>query len=1109
MTTRGNQLPRRAPTEIQSQSTLPSTPSPLPQQTSTSTTRLRKRSSLIRPLSSANRLSGGDVALLSTPSRKTNDESTWTDLSSKRNSKRSSSPGSFPSEFKGAGTARSSWLRRMSTLSSLKAGSPVSTPRPESPSQSFSNGSIAPILPSTSEYGAGSLSRNKLVKRCSSQRALQGDIPLSSTLRRPATSHQRTATVRQQDSPSEELYPKKFIPTAQFDDLQEDHQAFDDSLQTWLPFFTNSDRAPTEEGFSRKRNDNTGTNRREPLGRMVPNVNGLPTLLLATSISSSSSDNSPPPNVPRRSNLARPSTAVGFESFISSFPEMHLADVRDNTNLKSRHSFSLTDMFSYSSPTSWKTPRNGNSRKSKGASAVISKRRISSAPHQPNMKQDPGSKNMEADKSNTPNKRPLAAYGRERPFEPASGSIDTTQRASSSHLPPLNRLSSFEIDLPATTPSYPKNPREGKLDSSPVASSPPSPSVSPPLNFAATRNQYHRPSGALSDRTSTLLGSDQENSRFLSGDEDDLDYRSDTIYDSTRTRTTRSSHSGVRKLPIQAMFDESPPEKFPKHKLMALEDLLSNESFVEPHAYERRVTEDRQSFSTKAQATLSCKEDNYPASTHAADKSLPTDLPSSPLLMSEAQANSGLEQDIVSFQDDPDWSLSTMEHKRKESWDESATADDANTSPSYNLPGNGPASHTLTHDIAFLASDSTSNPDFEWSEKRITTESPQRSSPRPKTEQGTANNDNNRSRLSGRRGSNALHLRSQSVPVPQDTSGHRSHNTLKLFGTKGASEEWDGDFDFEEPSPRPIKHTSTGSEAIRANNSSRMLVPRAIMERQASVYGQFGQVKELTLLVDQLKELQQQANIQGIMQGQSIELWKEAEGIINLATLDNEEEFFPPRSPPTNGFESDLFDEDSPSHGRRKSGFPSPKEDKPTNAENASVNVSSSRTSLEKSLLGTPPSSKSRRESILSTPPMSRPRKESAAQAKSVLETIHQQRSQYNTNFLDAKSLQKKLPFDTTSLRDLVTRAGVVTRALKEIVRRAENPLSTSNPQPLTSPDPPPDPLFSQIFHQPPSPSINKSPRVTQSPKSGSFRGGSITGNDNEINGHMKMMTVV
>ena len=384
-------------------------------------------------------------------------------------------------------------------------------------------------------------------------------------------------------------------------------------------------------------------------------------------------------------------------------------------------------------------------------------------------------------------------------------------------------------------------------------------------------------------------------------------------------------------------------------------------------------------------------------------------------------------------------------------------------------------------------------------------------SPRPKTVHGRQVKELRGSRVSGRRGPSALHLRSQSVPVSREMSGHRSHNHASkldtwVLGNKGPSEDWDDDFQFDEL-PQGSKDAAVGNEPMRASYSSAMLVPRSILERQASVHGQFGQVKELTLLVEELKRLQVQASAQGIMEGQSAELWKEAEGIINLATLDEEEQdLFPPRSPHSPSFDFDAFDEDSPSaRTRRRSGMSPPRDDHPSNTNDSSGSQPPSRPSQELSGLETPPR------------PSSRPRKESSAKAKHVLESIHQQRNHYDTTLLDAPFAQKKLPFDTTSLKDLVTRAGVVTRALKEIVRRAENGPETPEARPSTPRDPP---YISQMFQQPPtSPTVSKSPRVTQGPtspkspksqKSSPYLGGSIAGNDNnDINGHMKMMTVV
>lgn len=482
-------------------------------------------------------------------------------------------------------------------------------------------------------------------------------------------------------------------------------------------------------------------------------------------------------------------------------------------------------------------------------------------------------------------------------------------------------------------------------------------------------------------------------------------------------------------------------------------------------------------------------------------------LPLSPLVMpfelpSESMVVVEHDLDAVHDYDHEDWSLDSIDTNNAPQGDDTPMTDDDDcSSPRRSIPSSALAPPDFPHATAPGDGDKPSKPNiFDWSEPPIAGLDPrQGSSPRPKTVHGIKSREPRASRLSGRRGSNALHLRSQSVPLPPDTSGHRSHNNASkleswVLGNKGVSEDWDGDFEFDE-SPRPAKQVVVENEGFRSSLSSGMVVPRAIMERQASVRGQFGQVKELTLLVEELKRLQQQASHQGIMHGQSVELWKEAEGIINLATVDDEEEdLLPPRSPPAAFYDFDLFDEDSPSSlGRRKSYFTPTKEPWPVMIDDVAPALPASRALLD--------------SSPLSTPPRSRPRKESTAQAKSVLETIHHQRNPQSPDLRDSKSSPKKLPFDTNSLRDLVTRAGVLTRALKEIVRRAENPPSTPKHQPAT---PPRDPLFSQIFqHHPSSPSVSRSPRITQSPKSTSFRGGTMTGNENEINGHMKMMTVV
>ena len=1074
--------------DFQPLSNMPTTPSALPQIASAPTSRLRKRTSHGRPLTSSTNLRGGTRTVGSTPDIKVDPKVGRGEAGSEL----SAGHGPFAFEFKGSENTPPNWLRR--SRSSLKSGSPTLTPRPRSPSMSYSNGSTAPILPGVGEPLAGTPTRNKLVKRSSSQRALHGfdGNALHSTLRRPATSHQRSANLQQhflQDQVTRR--PSLGASSTLLNDLSEDHHSYDESSQRWQPFFKPQFPGTIKDGTSRKRSANGTLNRSDTPKSIVPGITELPTLLLATSISSRSSSNEA--TTGRASNisaLSRPFTPVGLNDFTSPAVDQVKADGDATPDLKQRHSFSLGEIFPSPSPSTW-MPRLSSLRRGKGSSRNTADRRVVSAPQ--------------------PSKSRIAA-----PFVPIQGTVgrpptptnrhfmesqisptparsrpaDVQQRGSSSPLPPLNRLSTFEVNLPGPVPQYPTTPQ--LEDSSPprVPSGNSTLSMPYPMGQISAKTRIHRYSSNPSEHGSTLLGSDNENSRLMSGDEDDMDSRSGTMYDSTRTGATGSSHSGVRRPPIERIFDESShPELASKDKLIALQDLLEHQSFS---------PEEGQDLSTPVQNSAPCKDDPGSTPMHEASRFSPDTSPSPHLAQIELRPPGPSTRDMEIDQEDDLWSFDPPEdlHETGNGSSNPSSNEGSNTSLVYSAGNPRVRRESPPPDRLDMPSKSNI---FEWSEPSTSDKDTlEGQSPRPKTVHGRQGIDVRGSRANGRRGPSALHLRSQSVPVPKDTGSLRNgNNQPKLLGNKGPSEDWDGDFDFDEPS-RASKQATSSTDHMHASLSSGMLVPRAILDRQASVHGQFGQVKELTLLVEELKRLQQQASGSGIMEGQSIELWKEAEGIINLATLDDEKELFPPRSPHSPSFDFDLFDEDSP-RSRRRSGLSPPKEDRMSLVDESSGSQPSSRRSSEIPTV----------EATLST---ARPRKESSAKAKSVLETIHQQRKHYEPELLDAKLAQRKLPFDTTSLKDLVTRAGVVTRALKEIVRRAENGPETPGSRPTTPRDPPYTQMFQQASH---TPTITKNSRLTHSPRSprsqrgSAFLGGSIAGNDNDINGHMKVMTVV
>ena len=1109
-------IPSTDPGDLDNQPMMPVTPSPLQPSSSASTSRLRKRASAGRPISSGSNLRGGIKTEYTTPNGNgiLDDGGKITQPSLHLQQSRQSIGGSsFAFEHTVSENVQPSWLHRKSTLSSLKSGSPTTTERPGSSSIAYSNGSAAPIFPR--DNSPSTPSRNKLVKRSSSQRALDGGSGLHSALRRPATSHQRSATLQRQYILDNEAGPQSSVVPSILNQRGSDPgETYDHTTQVWRPFFRPHVARPGRDMSSRKRNARGGISREYSLKCVIPNISELPTLVMATSISTKASheDNR---RISSVSAFSRPFTPLGWRNYDTPTPD-------DNdmvaTEPKPRTSFSITDMFPSPSPATWKVPRTGSLRNRKSIDRTGGRRAVSapqSLKPRPILTKKQDAKGFNR-KSTNINDFDIDSS----PLAHKSGPMRGYQVPPSSPLPPLNRLSAFEVDLPETVPSYPTSPLAEALPPSPRNFSPiSSPLMSSQMVLARSRNQSHRPSGALSDHTSTLLGSENDNSRVMSGDEEDTDIRSETVFDSTRTAATGNSLAGLKRPPIETIFDESLPTHLPRtSESIGRNELLAYVSFDQKSHVIPTTHEDTKSIqidhSNREKDEILIRSEEFGRANPLIQNLSPSI--SAPLKLSSIHRPS----DEMGVDDNEAlWSFDHSDDRRRESID-LKNIDMPNDS---NLAANSPRTRENTPrrrrspPAAGVDRSSKANI-FEWSE-HLDNEASPGGSPRPKTVHGRQGRENGGSRSGGRRGPSALHLRSQSVPVPNDNRVHNNpHAKLEswMLGNKGPSEDWDGDFDFDEPS-QGGKHGSSTNEAVPAGLPSGMLVPQTILERQATVHSQFGQVKELTLLVEELKRLQQQASVLDIMTGQSIELWKEAEGIINLATLnDDEEDLFPTRSPRSpGGFDFDVFDEDSPSNRRRRSRRSPPTEDRLSTIDDTSTQASSC-PSQELSY------------SNVHTPPTSRPRKESSAKAKSVLETIHQQRSHHEPALLgDAGMVHKKLPFDTTSLKDLVTRAGVVTRALKEIVRRAEGVLPTSEPQDPLMRRNPPDPPFSQMFQNPPSsPSLSKAPHVAQSPKSLSSKSskspkslkspkgspylgsGSIAGNDNEINGHMKMMTV-
>jgi Septation protein etd1 len=954
------------------------------------------------------------------------------------------------------GFRKASWVRRMSAIPQSQDGSQPSSPPPSSPSH-FSN---APFFPQVVTP------RNKLVKRSTSLRVLHSGYdssPLSitqtPTFRRPVTSYQRSEQLRRHQL-------QKDLENAEAEHLAGDevnqtiapppHEASPlgpgQSDTTWQPYFLVQSIRLIRD-FSRGSTFGKSSNAIEnvPCIRTLPG--SVPALVLASHVSKPTLISSPAgPRFLQRSPDEPEATQFDTEQSVD-YP---------HKLPKSRHSFALGDIMS-TPPSARKLRRGESLRKLRGVDATLGRRVVSAPLHesQPRSQYDPI----------TEEDRPGSNPSGEGQHTRASAKQPT--RISSSPLPPLQRLSAFEIELPEEEPSHPPTP-DHFPSSSPLTSGQSPSDALDRAGYSSLRFKPRRSSRIPSDRASTAFSSENEQSRVFSTDGDDIDYRSETVYDSIRTDATSSSHSGAKVYRADSVFGGVSPEP-PVSITLPIHDRGSNIPVPGSKVHDVRIAEEEEMGTPVRVQHLREVETPTPAprvfhltppggeSQHLAAQ------PEAPPIDTVAEDTEA--EDFWSvLEESNDRTETDVEVKHDDDWIASGTDNGRHVSPERREPAQ-PSTNVGGLNATDIGTDSHDRlPPFA-------------------TERGSR---------SGRRAPLWLHLRSQSVPLPAENNGHRFNNAAKLdawvLGGKGVSEDWDNDFEFDEPGDIIPADDSQSANTEKGLDLSGVLVPPSILDRQASVHGQFGQVKKLTQLVEELRDLRQSADKYGLVQGQSSELWREAEGIIDLATLDDDEnDPLQPHSPQSSSIDFDAFEEEPSTLPRLQASGPPIFEALRSQEQSTSADTSVLSSSPFGSRHGTP---------------QTRPRKESVAKAKHVLENIHQHRNFHDPRTVPEESSPRKLPFDTTSLRDLVTRAGVVTRALREIVRRAEDPNHTSTPDRI--PQTPPEPAFSQIF-QPSasSPSSRRSPRSAHRRSSGSVLSGSSGTNENDRNGHLPIMSVV
>jgi hypothetical protein len=680
-------------------------------------------------------------------------------------------------------------------------------------------------------------------------------------------------------------------------------------------------------------------------------------------------------------------------------------------------------------------------------------------------------------------RRSLSSFrknGRQRYFtEPIVGMSNHNAQGSilpakQSPLSPVSRSSTFDIDLPPGTPIFTSSP--------PIAHAPrtTNPSISKRISVAPSD-----PNTASSDNDTRLFSDDES-----------MDFHSDTAYDSLATRATVSSQSGPRQPKIDAIFSDAGIETT-EGRVQTLEALMERSNLDDSTRSAKfwndpigvgintvNLDEDEDEIMDHGHQTLtpvrehpfgSVEELN--ATPIAFRRGVPTIIGSSP------------PSSIVRRPNDQAKGLSFTVHEDLEMLDD----DSIDWSPksdkaSKGTRAMGPESPIVRRTARLLngaaETDSKRSSIFDWSEnQKAPGEVTHGISPRPKTVHGKQADEQGRSRAAGRKGPSAVHLRSQSVPVNREGgSDLEVPPTNTKFGTWGlgnkpVSEEWSDDFEFDdiEEDAQPLQLAPENRIPGPRDSQRSVKVPQSIIDRQASVHQQFSQVQEFMMLVEELKRLRTQGAQLDLLETYSRKLWEDAENIINLATLNEEDEVsLRPSSPGS----SDIFGEDASPSSRR-------------------ISTDDSRwDSLGIRAVSNP-----------ATPPSaSRPRGESLAQAKNFLQAMHHNRGTTDLSPPHQRVQREKLPFDTQDLRELVSRASTITRSLKDVVRRAQG----VNVSPERTPQKQHDPSFSQLFHPPdssPCPPMMRQAGIPKSRSANSYLSEAV-GSESDMTSSLKVTMI-
>lgn len=582
------------------------------------------------------------------------------------------------------------------------------------------------------------------------------------------------------------------------------------------------------------------------------------------------------------------------------------------------------------------------------------------------------------------------------------------------------------------------------------------------------------PSLSRTRRSLTLNSSDFEGRDFTSGD--DTDFKSDTVFDSLRTMgSVRVRPSDT---PLESMFDESPPStgSLSKGKRLSIQEVMIRNWDGD---HDRIMEEDDETALTPVRLTHGVDALQEPAIIHRDDQLMRTDMSGHYSLVDTIAGRPSIDDEDWAKDDgsQPDDGIDAdnVLSSRLSPPSRASSANLRRVHPNVRAALANASGNSHSESRASIITERPLSNLFDWSEPVVHDKSDGEDyGPRPKTVHGKQDIDVRGGRAAARKGPTAAHVRSQSVPIANDQSENSRPPTTKFgtwgLGNKGVSEDWGDDFEFEEEAFPAIG--ASGKDSCRS-----FVVPEPIQASQSSVKAHSGQIRELSLLVNDLKRLCRRGREMDMLGGSHMSLWKEAEGIIALASPDEDDMVDTiARTSSSPGVEapadvSDRYADD---------GFDASARSEDT-FDFTDINIPKTGVVRER------PSP--RRRSVFSpdddifggnvwplptdAPVSGRPRtpenrvigghgEDVTGIVKTVMDAMHHQRRTPST---PAPPQIGKVHFDTASLKALVKRASDLRDILSDVIRRAD----AVAPSPGRTGRHEGSPAFTRVFHEPPS----------------------------------------